>query len=143
MIQRIQSVYLFLAALASGSQFALPYAKGSAPAVPALADGQINPFDNIGLLGLVSLGLAVSVAAIFVFKNRPLQMRIAGGATLVSALLLVLVGLVCKQSFDASSGALQVYAGLGLPLVSLILNWLAGRAIRKDEQKVRSMDRLR
>jgi hypothetical protein len=143
MIQRIQSVYLFLAALASGAQFGVPYATGNAPTLPALADGRIDPSDNVGLLGLVALGIVVSAAAIFLYRNRPLQMRVTGGATLVSALLLVLAGFVCKQNFDASSGALQVYAGLGLPLVSMLLSWLAGRAIRKDEQKVRSMDRLR
>lgn len=143
MIQRIQSVYLFLASLSVFGQFGLPYASGTPTEASALADGQINLFDNIGLLGLTVLGGLTSIIAIFLFKNRGLQMRIAGAAVFVSLLLIVLAAFICKQSYDASNGALHFGAGLALPVLSVVLNWLASRAIRKDDKLVKSMDRLR
>lgn len=144
MIQRIQSILLLLAGGASFGQFGLPYATGAAStSVAALSDGQLNLFDNVGLLALAVLGGAVSLIAIFMYKNRPLQARLTGVTAVVSILSLVLIGVVCKQVWDASSGAMQIGAGVGLPLVAMILQWLAGRSIRKDEKLVRSMDRLR
>ena len=74
MIQRIQSIYLLLAAGAFGSDFALPYLTTTAPSVvmsvPQMSDGVFNVFDNIGLMGLAGLGLLISGAAVFLYKNR-------------------------------------------------------------------------
>lgn len=149
MIQRIQSIFLLLAAAALGSQFALPYgqttADNPARSLPALADGAFNPLDNIGLLGLTTLGALLALITIFLYKNRMLQARLAGLGVLVTILLLVLVGISSKTTLDQlpEGGSMQLSAGLALPVVALLFNWLAGRAIRKDEALVRSMDRLR
>ena len=52
MIQRIQSIFLLLAAGAFGGQFGLPYLQtpenDPARTVPALTDGGFNPLDNPG-----------------------------------------------------------------------------------------------
>lgn len=149
MIQRIQSLFLLLASGAYGSQFAVPYlqtpADNSARTVPALTDGALTPVDNPGLLGLTVLGAAVSLVAIFLFKNRSLQARLSGVSLIVGVLLLILAGITIKSTLDQAPQGSSVHfaAGLALPLVALILNWLATRAIRKDEALVRSMDRLR
>ena len=149
MIQRIQSVFLLLAAGALGSQFAVPYLQTSdgnpARTLPALADGVLNPLDNPGLLGLTVLGAIVSLAAIFLFKNRSLQARLAGIGAGVGVLLLALATFTAKTTLDQApaDGSIQFSLGLALPVAALILNWLAARAIRKDESLVRSMDRLR
>lgn len=149
MIQRIQSVFLLLAAAALGGQFGLPYLQtpenDPSRTLPALSDGVFNPLDNPGLLGLTVLGAAVSLAAIFLFKNRPLQARLAGVSALSGVLLLALVAFTTKSTFDQApaGSSVQFAAGLALPLIALVLNWLATRAIRKDEALVRSMDRLR
>lgn len=149
MIQRIQSVFLLLAAGAMGSQFAVPYLQtpdgNPARTLPALADGVLNPQDNPGLLGLTVLGAIVSLAAIFLFKNRSLQARLAGIGAGVGVLLLALATFTAKTTLDQApaDGSIQFSLGLALPVVALILNWLAARAIRKDESLVRSMDRLR
>lgn len=146
MIQRIQTIFLFLAAAAGASQLLLPYATTSAEnTAPALADGVFNPFDNVGLLGLSLLGAAVSFAAIFLFRNRPTQLRLAGGALLTGVLSLALLGFSLYQLMGqmSGSGALQFGAGLAMPPAGILLLWLAMRSIRKDEALVRSMDRLR
>jgi len=149
MIQRIQSVFLLLAAGALGGQFMLPYLQANegdlARSVPALSDGVMNPMDNPGLLGLTGLGTMISLAAIFLFKNRPLQARLALTATGVGIMLAVLLAITTKTTLDQvpADGTAQFAAGLALPVVGIVLNWLAARAIRKDESLVRSMDRLR
>jgi hypothetical protein len=149
MIQRIQSIFLFLAAAAGFGQFALPYLRtepgNPAASLPALADNVVNPMDNPGLLGLCVLSGVVSLAAIFLFKNRPLQARLAGGAIVASVLLAALMGFFVFQLFQQmpEGGSVQYGAGLGLPVVALVLNWLAANFIRKDENLVRSADRLR
>lgn len=149
MIQRIQSIYLLLAAAAAGLQFALPYATAPAntpaTATAVFADGQFNPVDNIGLLGLAVLGAVLSAAAIFLFKNRSLQGRIAGLGVVASVLAVALLGLVFfNLNKDLPAGSVVSYGiGGALPVLAIVLNWLAQQAIRKDDEKVRSMDRLR
>lgn len=149
MIQRIQSVFLFLAASALGGQFAVPYlqtpADNPARSLPALADGVLNPLDNIGLLGLTALSGIIALAAIFLFKNRPLQARLSGMAAVVGILLLTLAAFTSKTTMDQTpaGGSTQFSAGLAMPVLAILFSWLATRAIRKDESLVRSMDRLR
>ena len=149
MIQRIQSIYLLLASVAGFSQFGIPYLRTTsdnpASTLPALADQVFNPMDNPGLLGLSVLSGLLSFVAIFIFKNRAVQGRITGGAVLCSALLSVLLSFSTYQLLSGlpAGGSVQYQAGLGLPALSLLLQWLAGKSIRKDEALVRSVDRLR
>ncbi len=150
MIQRIQTIYLALAAAAALGQFALPYLVAAATgplaaAVPAFSDGRLNPLDNVGLLGLTALSALLSAVAVFLFHNRPLQGRLAGGAAIASLLLLVLAALTTKQTLDAvpMGETASFQAGLAMPVLALLCQWLAMRNIGKDEKLVRSMDRLR
>lgn len=149
MIQRIQTVFLFLASCLSAAQFFLPYERTAAgnPAttLPALTDTVFNPFDNPGLIGLCALASLISIIAIFLYRNRPLQGRLTGGAMLTSVLLIALLAFTLYQIAGAmpAGGSVQYQAGLAMPIAALIFQWLAGRAIRKDEALVKSMDRLR
>lgn len=149
MIQRIQSVFLLLSAGAYGGQFALPYLQADAAsagaAVPALSDGALTPTDNIGLLGLSIMGIVLALVAIFLFRNRSLQGRVAALGLLVGTLLLALAGFTTFNTLENLPNTLtaQMNGGLALPAVAAIFQWLAGRFIKKDEALVRSMDRLR
>ena len=149
MIQRIQTIFLFLASAAGFGQFALPYLStepgNPAATLPALANNVVNPIDNPGLLGLCIMGGIVSLVAIFLFKNRQLQARLAGAAAVASILLIALAGFIIFQLYQQmpSGGSARFGIGLGLPVAAMILNWLAARFIRKDENTVRSADRLR
>ncbi len=149
MIQRIQSIFLLLASGSIFGQFGLPYLQTSAddPArtMPILADGIFNPLDNIGLLGLTMLAGLASLLAIFLFRNRSLQSSFTIGALLSSGLLLALAGFTAYNTLASlpPGGSAHYQAGLALPVVALLFQWLAGRSIRKDERLVRSVDRLR
>ena len=149
MIQRIQSLYLLLASGALGSQFALPYLSTDSSqmtaTVPALSDGQLNPLDNIGLLGLTGLGLILGLVAIFLFKNRNLQGKMTALGMMVGILLLALAAFVTFGIMKTANSDPSLHWGAGWagPVVGLLGFWLAGHAIRKDEKLVRSMARLR
>ena len=137
MIQRIQSIFLILAAGTVFGQFAVPYASADsgnpALALPALADGALNPFDNVGLLGLSLLSGVLSLAAVFLFRNRSLQARLALLSLLACIMLVVLAVLVCKQTLDALPEGMQVQygAGLALPPLAALLTSLSARDIPK------------
>lgn len=146
MIQRIQSIYLFLAAGAAFGLFALPFANtGSNVATSTLfSDGLYNLNDNIGLLALFAGAGLLSFIAIFLFKNRKSQLLVGRLSIVANLIGLVLAVILFMQDRD-SLGAENPSDGLGLylPLVFLLFGILAQRAINKDENLVRSMDRLR
>lgn len=130
MIQRIQSIYLFLAAAAAVVFLFVPSAETEG--VHLIAQ------NNIPLLALAAIGALISFVVIFLFKNRVLQTNIGRLA------LLPLLGLVGYSLFiEFSDGDFQAAWGIGLPVVATLLVFLAVGAIRKDENKVRAMDRLR
>jgi Domain of unknown function (DUF4293) len=145
MIQRIQTLFLLFASGALGGQFGLPYLQAGTEtdrAIPALADGVLNPLDNIGILGLTVLSGVLALAGIFLFRNRALQTQIATLSMLCAILLTVLAGFTAYTLWQANPTA-HWNAGLGLPALAAVLQGLAARYIRKDEALVRSMDRLR
>jgi heme/copper-type cytochrome/quinol oxidase subunit 4 len=149
MIQRIQSIYLILAATALGLQFVFPYAAAPAEAsgaFAAFADGVFNLGDRPGLLVSTGFAMTLAIAAFFLFKNRPVQSRITSigmfAATIVAVMLAVQFFFMMDEMGPSMSNV-RYQAGVGMPAVSVLLLWLANRAIRKDEALVRSSDRLR
>ena len=68
-LQRIQSVYLFLASLVGSSLFALPFAKGPTKPEGILADGYLSINDNIGLIILTVLVVVLSLAS-YIFVQQ-------------------------------------------------------------------------
>ncbi len=154
MIQRIQSVFLLLAAIAIALLFtnfmAFVSIFGDATALKAadqamLADGVFEVNDHIILLALTCLCIGVPVIAIFLFNNRPLQMKLSRlvVAMLVMLLALSIVLFVRDYNLLAEGTEVTVEYGYVAPVVAIILMALALRAIKKDEKLVRSADRLR
>ncbi len=106
-----------------------------------------------GAIGLVAL------VSIFLFKNRILQMRVVACGALLNVIYLFLLFFWAINGISGDGGYLHVIQQLGyggaaidvnmwapgtiIPIVTLILLYLAQRAIRKDEIKVRAADRLR
>ncbi len=151
MIQRIQSIYLFLAAAALTCPVFMPLATASGDAALLAATGDNFFADGIYWAkelpgGMVLLfAAAYTVFAIFLYKNRPRQMRLAGGmailAILLSALLASLGYYYAQRLPEGASAHLAL--GTAFPVLAIPLLVLAYRAIKKDEALVRSSDRLR
>lgn len=153
MIQRIQSIYLFLAATALASPIFLPLPLATASGDPAVLQATGNNFFADGTFwakefpgGMSLLFAAVfSVFAIFLYKNRPRQMRLAGGMSILTILLSALFAALGYHYANQLPEGATAQLGLGsaFPLVAVSLLMLAYRAIKKDEELVRSADRLR
>ncbi|MDD3459140.1 MAG: DUF4293 domain-containing protein [Weeksellaceae bacterium] len=136
MIQRKQSVFLILAAVISGvSTWIAQLWKEM--------DGEwVKPEDNItvGVLFLISTFL--SLFALFVFKNRKLQIQLTFMNIILNFLLIgyLIYGLTnLPGEFNDSEKGI----GLLTPFAVIAMLMLANHFIRKDEKLVKSVDRFR
>lgn len=143
MIQRIQSILLLLAAVALLGLFGLPFASTSEPvAASALfADQKYNILDHTALSATFIAVAVICLLSIFLFNNRKLQMRLSLLAIVGAVAGLAVASVLFSQ--DTAGQAAQLGLGFGLPVVSIILTFLAYRFIKKDDKLVKSMDRLR
>ena len=145
MIQRIQTIYLFISALVFGSLFILPFGVSTQPASGFLSDSKFAINDHVALMSLAIAGVVFSLLAIFLYKNRPTQLKL----TYIGIILSLVFPLVAYLIFNSLAGitadaaGFSFQPGLFLPGISLIMGFLAIRSIRKDDRLVKSMDRLR
>jgi Ca2+/Na+ antiporter len=136
MIQRIQTVYLVIVALVSGI---LPFF------VNLWSDLQGNEIyaNNEVLISIAFYVIgALALWAIFLFKNRKNQFVMN---RLNMILNLFLLGFFVYRSLNLSGETTVSEKGIGMliPVFSIVFLALANRAIKKDEDLVKSVDRLR
>ena len=147
MIQRIQTVYIFTAALLTGLLLKLDFAelavKGELYIFNAngiISDDQVL-FNGLPILGFIGLITLLHLIIIFLYKKRILQIRILG---FTMVLLLGLVGVMLYFLYAAFEGAEVVFKiPIVFPVIAFILDYLAIRAIGKDEALIRSLNRIR
>ena len=137
MIQRIQTIYLLVAFVLTGI---LPFF------IPlwTMTDGSAYFFMQ-NQVYVVALGLSttLSLLSIVSYKKRQNQFVID---RLNIILNLILLGLFVYRSLNLSGETITVSEkgiGMFLPIVAIVLLVLANKAIKKDEDLVKSVDRLR
>ena len=145
MIQRVQTIFLFLVAGVFGAFFGLPFATSDVAAPDFFSDKDFDVLDHVALLGLAGLGILLALITIFLFKNRKLQIKFG---YMIIALAIILPAaayfLFKDQSVSTNSSVqISIQPGVFLPLVAIILASIANYYIRKDDKLVKSMDRLR
>ena len=137
MIQRIQTVYLFIALVILG---ALPYIFP----LFTMSDGKEFRFMSDSFYTvLFGLSTTLTLISILYFKKRQHQF-VLNRLTII--LNLILLGLFVYRSLNLSGETVQVSEkgiGMFLPIVAIVFLALANRAIKKDEDLVKSADRLR
>jgi len=143
MIQRIQSIYLLLASLVSGGLifvFNLWNTIKEKIFVVDLFSKDIVVLKAIPYMFITSSFL--SIGAIFLFKDRKLQFVLGRVIILIN---LFLLGLLIYLSLNLSGETLVSEKGIGmfLPILAILLIVFANKAIKKDEDLVKSVDRLR
>ncbi len=146
MIQRIQSIFLFLAAACGFGTLFLPLATTLQPEQTSLlfSDAQYTVNDHIALLLLFGLAGLLAMVSIFFFNNRTLQQKLGIFAIIANVLGIVMViVLLLQDDMTMDASLIKDGAGAYLPLAFIAFGILALRFIRKDEQLIRSMDRLR
>jgi len=146
MLQRIQTVFLILAALAFAALFEFPFAVSDVANSGFLSDKDYDIYDSPVLLVMTALGVVIALVAVFLYKNRALQIRLSYVVIILGILLLVVAAILFyNQGATVLDNVKQIDDALGLymPLLAFVFGFLAARYIRKDEKLVRSMDRLR
>jgi peptidoglycan/LPS O-acetylase OafA/YrhL len=146
MIQRIQSIFFFLAALALAALFTFPMATTpDASGEGIFADAEYTSGDLPFLMILTGIGILVALVALFTFRNRPLQMRMGYLVIVMSILIPALAYWLYMQDAAGMPADVEVHDGFGLylPFIALVCAIVANYFVRKDEKLVRSMDRLR
>ena len=145
MIQRIQTIYLLVAALGSASVFLFPFMSGITANVPVLADGFYDTNDHVALLGIAIVAILDAILTIFLYKNRR-QQAVFALATAVANVLIIafMLGILSSQiSLGTAFSSLHIGLGSISPLLGIGAAIMARRSILADEALVRSMDRLR
>lgn len=136
MIQRIQTIYLLIAFITTGI---LPFV------FPLWADVSGKDYffmKNMAYVVLFGLSTTLTVFSIISYKKRQTQFVI-GRLNIISNL--ILLGLFVYRSLNLSGETSVSEKGIGmfLPIVSIVFLALANKAIKKDEDLVKSVDRLR
>jgi len=145
MIQRMQTLLLFLAAGALGSLYVFPFLRTDETAVESdfMADGAYSVLDHPANMALFGLSALLALIAIFLFRNRKVQMQLTKILLLITGAAAVVAGVLYVQDTGDTTIDFQLGVGAVLPVVAIILMAISHRLIRRDEKLVRSMDRLR
>ncbi|WP_323788803.1 DUF4293 domain-containing protein [Psychroserpens sp.] len=136
MIQRIQTIYLLLSAgVSAGLIFVLHLWTNS-------DDILVFAKDEYLYLGLFLGSALLSLISIFNFKNRKFQF-VLGRLNII--LNFILLGFFVYQLLmpPGESNISEKGVGIFIPILSIVLLVLANKAIKKDEDLVKSVDRLR
>lgn len=108
-------------------------------------------FKTWPLILLSGLTMAIALTSIFLFHNRMRQVKVVMGAFLINLAYAFVVFFwavdkyaeVVRNYMHLSDMSVSWTIGAYAPIASLLFIFLAQRAIRKDEAKVRAADRLR
>ncbi|WMJ72470.1 DUF4293 domain-containing protein [Cytophagaceae bacterium ABcell3] len=161
MIQRVQSLFLFGAAILALLILFFPIWTGIGSAADAGEQAQITALVDAfaisidtqtepaeGAAYIASLAILSAITALFTifrFKNRILQMRLCSfNLLLLSALIgTYFLAISRARNYFTETESENFQTGFYLPIAAIVLTWLANKYIKKDEKLVRSVDRLR
>lgn len=143
MIQRIQSLFLLLASIATFLEFVFPFFKGKQSTTGFFADSSYTVQDHPVLLGLTIAAGALALLTIFLYKNRQLQQKMVYLTMLLSVALLAVTFILGFQDTPDLLNNASIFVGTFLPIVAIILLGISLKGINKDDKLVKSMDRLR
>jgi len=155
MIQRIQSLYLFIITLLSSLLFSgsiLNFITGSGAVIKITFANVVKSMQGSGLeviekliplSFIIVLIPLVSLITIILFKKRNIQLRFA--LLLIILCILLVVALIHGSITTISKQNAGLVPGFKMivPVVNLILSFLAYLGIKKDDRLVKSYDRLR
>jgi hypothetical protein len=153
MLQRVQTIFLIASLLLVGALLFVTFAEIIG------AEGDLYVFDIAGVhsmdadtevifkgwpvLILVVICIVLFIVTIFNYKRRVFQMRIS---TINIFLNLGLSGVIYYFTWHGAKlleGQFTLSPGFILPIINVVLIYLAIRAIARDEALVRSVDRIR
>ena len=140
MLQRIQTIWLLAASAAAFITLKLSFFSGNKYVDNIKTFEELNGMSHV-ILMILTVALAVaSLIIIFLYKDRKMQLKLTIAAFALSLLNLFVYYMQIKK-FIPAEGKISITAIVAIIIPALIL--LAARAIWKDEQLIKSVDRLR
>lgn len=146
MIQRKQTIFLLLAMIATALTFFFPILgvesglAGQEDLLFNLSATGSSLTGNVGLFIAMLLAFLVDGVAIFTYKQRKKQLKLI----LAGVVLMLLWYVLLAVTIDWSNVRLyHCHVSAVLPVVAVILNLMAFKGVKHDEELVRSMDRIR
>ncbi len=136
MIQRIQTVYLILAAGASAGLIFIFHLWTNA------SEEAIYAKDDLLYFGMFLGSAILSLISIFNYKNRKFQF-VLGRLNIILNFILLGIFVYLLLMPPGESHISEKGVGIFIPILSIVLLVLANKAIKKDEDLVKSVDRLR
>ncbi len=156
MIQRIQSVYMFMAAVLMAINFFVPLASFQNGAKEVVSTLYGLGFCNIdaaaacdvvsrpwGMIVFALASVVLTLWALFSYKSRMKQLRLLRWTKMSMAVYaLAYVAYSCSFALKAELQYVSSW-GFVLPILALVFIFLAARGVKKDEELVRAADRIR
>lgn len=143
MIQRIQSIFLLVIVALSALQFIFPLFEFTLFKITSQVF--ITTLDNWMMyipLALNSIVAILAIVCLLTYKNRQLQMRLCNYIMIDTAIMtiafIVMTFMIARDSIPVSYKIPLVF-----PFANLLLAYLSKRYIKKDDDLVRSADRIR
>ncbi|NND63354.1 MAG: DUF4293 domain-containing protein [Flavobacteriaceae bacterium] len=136
MLQRIQTIYMIISILSMGALYFW---------FPNLQDEAGNLLisnEQPLVIGLIAGSVLLTFISILNFKKRQMQF-VLNRLTII--LNFVLLGVFVYRSLNLPGETLVSEKGIGvlLPIISIVFLVMANKAIKRDEDLVKSVDRLR
>jgi len=150
MIQRIQSLYLLIAGIIVLVMYKMPVAvfTGSDLIYNLYACHILHPSTGASVINVVPmavlpvLSMFLSFFALLKFKNRSFQMKL-GKLNIIVLVALLAVQVIYFIRIEQLIGEGNPGFSAIVPLVSILLILMANKAIKKDDNLVKSADRIR
>lgn len=155
MIQRIQSIYLFLTAILMAVTVISPLmtleqtSTSSSILMDSLGFFSSNE-PNItlnatwGLIGIAILAAILPLINIFLFKKRKAQLKVCSYTSIFIFLFYITLGVyfyIAQESLSLKFTGVDY--GIILPFIALIFNLLARGKIKSDLKLIESLNRIR
>ncbi len=140
MLQRIQTVWLLTASILAFVTLKLYFFSGNILVNNVKEYQRFSAMSNL-LLMILTVAVAIaSLITIFLFKDRKLQLKI-GIVVLVFSIINILLAHFATKNFVPGEWSYDLTSLVYIAIPVLLI--LALRNIYKDEQLVKSVDRLR
>ena len=137
MIQRIQSVFLLVVVLCGCCLLLFPFVSYEGyPPLFLRNPVDITPIGNY-------LSMLTALLCLFIYKNRKLQIKLCYVIMFLNACLFLTILFLTNQLYEHDFEKKIFLFSAYLPLLAIIAAFIASRYIKKDEELVRSADRIR
>lgn len=139
MLQRIQTIYLILATVVTG---VLPFVFPLWTQQTGTETAEFYFMNDLSYVALFGLTTTLSIVSIISFNKRQNQF-VMGRLNIILNLILLVLFVYRLLTLSGGTSVSEKGIGMFLPIVAIVFLVLANKAIKKDEDLVKSVDRLR